>query len=132
MNAKTVLVLALHAFVIWLGCGLTVAIGRGILGLDATLLLHAVVAPALAVLVSLVYFSQFGVTSPLATAAFFLAFIAIMDATVVALVFERSYAMFASVLGTWLPFLLIFVATYMTGVWIRGRGGVQRRNDLLA
>ena len=121
MKPTTVLVLVLHAFVIWLGCGLTVAIGRGTLGLDATLQLHAIVAPALAVLVSLVYFSRFGATSLLATAAFFVSFIAIMDATLVALVFERSYAMFANVLGTWVPFLLIFVATYLTGALVRKR-----------
>jgi hypothetical protein len=121
MKATTVLILALHAFVIWLGCGLTVAIGRGVIGLDATLLVHAIAAPALAVLVSLVYFTRFGATSPLTTAAFFVLFIIIMDATLVALVFERSYAMFGSILGTWLPFLLIFLATYLTGVWTRNR-----------
>jgi hypothetical protein len=38
-----------------------------------------------------------------------------MDATIVAPVFEKSYAMFASILGTWLPFPSIFVATYFTG-----------------
>jgi hypothetical protein len=46
MKPATAFVLVLHAFVIWLGCGLTVAIGRGTLGLDATLQLHAIVAPA--------------------------------------------------------------------------------------
>src|SRR3974390_2734165 len=98
MKGKTALVLALHAFVIWLGCGLTIAIGRGTIGLDAALLLHAIVAPALAMLVSFVYFTQFGATSPLVTATFFVSFIVVVDATLVALVFEKSYAMFASVL----------------------------------
>jgi hypothetical protein len=118
MKAKTALVLVLHALVIWLGCGLTLAIGRGTLGLAATLQLHAIFAPALAVLVSLVYFTQFGATSPLVTATFFVSFIVIMDAMLVALIFEKSYAMFASVLGTWFPFLLIFLATYATGLWV--------------
>ena len=39
-----------------------------------------------------------------------------LDATVVAPVFEKSYAMFASILGRWLPFLSIFAATYFTGL----------------
>ena len=34
--------------------------------------------------------------------------------------------MFSSVLGTWLPFLSIFVATYLTGTWIVGRSGKIR------
>jgi hypothetical protein len=31
--------------------------------------------------------------------------------------------MFGSVLGTWLPFLSIFAATYVTGLWVVGNGG---------
>ena len=33
----------------------------------------------------------------------------------VAMLIEGSFAMFASVTGTWLPFLLIFMATHLTG-----------------
>ena len=121
MKAKIALVLLVHAFVIWFGCGLTVAVGRGVLGLDTTLWLHAIIAPTLAVFVSLVYFNRFHASPPLVVATFFVSFIIIMDATVVALVFEKSYAMFGSILGTWLPFLLIFVATYLTGILVRER-----------
>jgi hypothetical protein len=39
----------------------------------------------------------------------------VMDAGIVAPVFEKSYVMFKSVLGTWIPFILIFLATYITG-----------------
>jgi hypothetical protein len=53
-------------------------------------------------LLSLLYFRRFACTTPLQTA-------------VVAPVFEKSYAMFASPLGTWIPFALIFAATYVTG-----------------
>jgi hypothetical protein len=34
----------------------------------------------------------------------------------VAPVFEKSFAMFESVLGTWMPFALIFIATLVTGL----------------
>jgi hypothetical protein len=50
------------------------------------------------------YFKTFSVTSPIATAAFFVSFVVILDATVVALIVEESYAMFLSILGTWLLF----------------------------
>jgi hypothetical protein len=39
----------------------------------------------------------------------------------VAPVFERSYAMFRSVRGTWLPFGLIFLVTWIVGRRIGGR-----------
>jgi hypothetical protein len=38
-----------------------------------------------------------------------------MDLFIVALLIEKSFAMFKSILGTWLPFTLIFLATYFTG-----------------
>ena len=42
----------------------------------------------------------------------------------VALVIIQSLAMFASVLGTWIPFALIFASTYLTG-WYLQRGHVS-------
>jgi hypothetical protein len=50
----------------------------------------------------------------LATAAGFLA-VVIMDVFVVALLIQRKFTMFRSVLGTWLPFALIFASTYIVG-----------------
>jgi hypothetical protein len=38
-----------------------------------------------------------------------------LDFFLVAPVWEKNYAMFSSVLGTWIPFALIFAATYLTG-----------------
>ena len=35
---------------------------------------------------------------------------------VVALLINRSFEMFASLLGTWIPFALIFLSTYLTGL----------------
>jgi hypothetical protein len=67
-------------------------------------------------LLSLLYFKRFAGTSPLQTAVVFLSVVVAMDVFLVAPVFERSYAMFASPLGTWIPFALIFAATYLTGL----------------
>jgi len=121
INAKTAIVLALHAFLIWIVCGLTVALGREVLGLEMTLWVHAIVAPAWTALVSLAYFNRLDATTPLRAAAFFVSFIIVLDAALVAPVFEKSYAMFSSVLGTWLPFLSIFAAAYLTGIWVTRR-----------
>ena len=96
------------------------AFGRAAFGLETALRIHAVAAPVFAALVSLIYFTRFRATPPLAAAAFVTAVIVVLDAGLVAPVFEKSYAMFGSVLGTWLPFLLIFMATYLTGTWIVG------------
>jgi len=67
---------------------------------------------------ALVYFRRFAFTTPLQTAAIFLAVVAGLDLFLVAPFFERSYVMFASFLGTWLPFALIFAAVYVTGRWV--------------
>ena len=119
-DTKPVLLLSLNAFVIWLACGLTMAFGRSAFGLETALRIHVIAAPVFAALVSFVHFTRFRATAPLAAAAFCTAFIIILDAALVAPVFEKSYAMFGSILGTWLPFLSIFVATYLTGLWIVG------------
>jgi hypothetical protein len=70
-------------------------------------------------LVSLFYFKRFAFTGPLATALLFLGIVIGMDVFVVALVIEKSFVMFASFLGTWLPLALIFGATYFTGLFCK-------------
>jgi hypothetical protein len=103
-NVKAVLLLSLSAFVVWLACGLTMAFGRSAFGLETALRIHAIAAPVFAALVSLAYFARFPAVTPLVAAAFVTAFIIVLDAALVAPVFEKSYAMFSSVLETWLPF----------------------------
>jgi hypothetical protein len=41
-----------------------------------------------------------------------------MDFFVVAILIQRSLEMFASVLGTWIPVALIFLSTYLTGLYV--------------
>ena len=125
-GARTLGVLSVHAFVIWLACGLTIALGRGAFGMETTLTIHAIVAPAAALIVSVVDFETFRLTTPLATAAFFTLFIVALDALLVAPVFEKSFAMFASPLGMWWPLASIFAATWLAGVSI----GRSRREVL--
>ena len=53
---------------------------------------------------------------PLRTALIFTGFAMLVDFFVVALLILRSLDMFASLLGTWIPFALIFISTYLTGL----------------
>jgi hypothetical protein len=104
----------------WALCGATVGIGRKVTTLHNALIAHAIAAPIIFVIVSVIYFLRFGGTAPLTTAVAFVAIVIALDALVVALLVEKRFDMFRSVLGTWLPFVLIFVATWATGVVVGG------------
>lgn len=113
---KNFIILA-FAFLGWLFCGTVIAIGKKVASLEAVLVIHAISAPVIFGIISAVYYKKFGGTSPLYTAVFFLLFIVSMDVFVVAPFFEKSYAMFRSILGTWIPFMLIFLSVYFTGLF---------------
>ncbi len=110
----TIIILA-HAFVGWALCGGIMGVGRRITSMENTLKLHAIGAPIIFGIISLVYFNRFGFTTPLQTAIIFVSFIIFMDAFLIAPFIEKSYDMFRSPIGTWIPFLLIFISTYVTG-----------------
>jgi hypothetical protein len=76
---------------------------------------------AIAWAVSLVYFRKFGYTTPLQTATVFVGLAILLDATLVAGLIEKSYEMFRSPPGTWLPFTMMFLTTYTTGAYLGGR-----------
>jgi hypothetical protein len=99
----------------WAICGAAIGIGFAVMSKTAALVVHAVVAALVFAALSAVYFTRFRDASPLATAASFLAVVVALDALIVAPFIERSFAMFASVLGTWIPFVLIFAVTWTTG-----------------
>jgi len=122
---KTIIILA-YAFVLWILCGVTMAAGRAALGLKTALIVHAVAAPVWAGLISWNYFKKNKNAKAFPTALIFLGVVVVMDAGLVAPVFEKSYAMFRSVVGIWLPFGLIFLATYLVGLAI-GRTHGQAR-----
>ncbi len=118
---KKAVIVGAHALVLWMLCGGTMSVGRSVLGLKTALIVHAVAAPLWAGLVSWHYFRRFTYTAPLPTAFIFLGFVAAADAGLVAPVFEKSFVMFRSVVGVWLPFGLIFLATLLTGLVVRGK-----------
>jgi hypothetical protein len=69
--------------------------------------------------ISWFYFRKFNYTSSLQTALIFIAFVIGMDFFVVAMLIIRSFDMFTSMFGTWIPFALIFTSTYLTGLLIQ-------------
>ena len=121
MNTRKISVLLAHAFVGWAFCTATMLIGMATMSIDNALIVHAAAAPVIFTLVSLVYFKRFNYTSPLSTALVFVSFVIVVDFFLIALVVNRSLEMFASPLGTWIPFALIFASTYVTGTLITGR-----------
>jgi hypothetical protein len=90
---------------------------------ETALVVHAIGAPIFFTLVSWNYFGRFGYTNPQQTAVTFVSFVILVDFFLVALVIERSFEMFASPLGTWIPFALIFGSTYLTGREMERRHG---------
>ncbi len=83
--------------------------------LTKALVIHAIAAPVIFAAITFVYFRRFAYFSPLRTASVFVATVMLLDVCVVAPVIERSFAMFRSPLGTWIPFLLIFLASWVSG-----------------
>jgi hypothetical protein len=115
MNASKIAILLIHAFIGWALCAATMGIGMAVTSLENALIVHALAAPIFFAGVSLVYFRKFNYTTPVQTALIFIAFVMVMDFFVVALLINRSFEMFTSLLGTWIPFALIFISTWLTG-----------------
>jgi hypothetical protein len=114
-SLATVAIIAAHALVAWALCGAIIAIGRQLWTMETTLMVHAIGVPIVFLFVSLIYFTYFSYTTPLQTAAIFTLSAIILDLIVVATIIEKSYEMFGSFIGTWLPFGLMFLTTYLIG-----------------
>lgn len=115
MSTSRILIILIHAFIGWTLCAATMGVGMAVTSVNHALIIHAIAAPIFFAIVSLVYFRKFNFTTPLQTAAIFIAFVIAMDFFGVAMLINRSFEMFASLLDTWIPFALIFASTYLTG-----------------
>lgn len=122
MGTKKIVIIIILALTGWALCGATIGIGRALTTMEATLIIHAIAAPVIFAVISVIYFRKYAYTGPLKTAVIFVGIVVIMDAGLVAPFFEGSYDMFRSLLGTWIPFTLIFLSTYLTGLYITKRG----------
>ncbi len=104
------------SLVLWGACGGVIAIGRRLWSLETTLRVHLIAAPIFAFLVAAVHRGLAPEFDPSLRAAAITIIVMLLDALVFAPFFERSYGMFRSVIGTWLPFVAIFAAAWAAGV----------------
>ena len=98
-------------------CWAIMVVGQMVTSLENTLIAHAVGAPIIAIVVSFTYYKKFNYTTPLQTAIVFISVVIVMDVFIVALLIEKSFEMFTSPIGTWIPISSIFLATYLTGLF---------------
>ena len=117
MKSRKLITVFVHAFVGWALCAATMTIGMATTSMQNALIIHAIGAPVFFTIVSLIYFTKFNYTTPLQTAILFVGFVISVDFFLVALLINKSLEMFASLLGTWIPFALIFTSTYLTGLF---------------
>jgi hypothetical protein len=119
MNVKKSFIIFAHGFVIWVLCMAVMFLGRAITSEQNAFIIHATAAPIISALVALNYFKRFHYTSPLVTAIIFVAVPAVLDFLIVSLLILHSMDMFlspGSILGTWIPLALIFLAALLTGL----------------
>jgi hypothetical protein len=121
LSFKQIAVIVLFGAVGWALCGAIMFIGMAVTSMQTTLIAHAVGAPVIFTAISWIYHTRFGYTKPLTTALVFMAIVVFLDFFPVATVINRSMEMFTSLLGTWIPWALIFLSTYLTGRAIEAR-----------
>jgi hypothetical protein len=95
--------------------GSTIAVGRQLLSLQNTLIVHAIVAPVVFALLARHFFHRFPDASPFRTSLGLVGTVVGLDALIVAPLLEHSYAMFTSPLGTWIPFASMWLASFFVG-----------------
>lgn len=118
IKTKEIAVILGHAFVAWALCGAIMGIGPLFVSMEITLIIHAIGAPIIFAAVSWNYFVRFGYTTPLQTAIIFTTFVIFMDFFVVSWIILGNFEMFTSAIGTWIPFTLNFIATYLVGRFV--------------
>ena len=119
LSIRKLIIILVHALIGWALCGATMGIGMMVTSVENALIIHAIAAPIIFATISLIYFKKFNYTTPLQTAIIFVFFVVFMDVFVVALLIEKSFKMFTNILGTWIPFALIFISAYLTGLYAK-------------
>jgi hypothetical protein len=115
---KRILIFLFHAFIGWVFCAAIMGIGMKVMSMQTTLIVHAIGGPLGFTILSFNFFKRYGYTTPLQTATGFVAFVIFMDFFLVAFIIMKNFDMFKSLFGTWIPFILIFVVTYLTGWFV--------------
>lgn len=115
-----------HAVLGWTLCAATMVLLLRLVSLGWALAIHALAAPLVFALLSWRYFRAWGARDPVPTALTWTIVVAVLDLVVVAGAIQRSFTMFASFTGTWLPLALVFLATWITGEVIAYVAPAQR------
>jgi hypothetical protein len=105
----------LYAVLGWTLCAATMGFLLAITTAGAATWIHAFAAPLIFAVIAGRYFRLRGARDPLPTAWAFVSTVALLDLAIVAGVIQHSFAMFGSIVGSWLPFLLIFLVTWAVG-----------------
>jgi hypothetical protein len=119
----------LHALIGWGLCGAVMGIGMRLMSLQNALLVHLFAAPVIFALVTLSYQKKVPSARPLWVAAGFTVFVMAMDFFLVAMVIQKSFAMFRSATGTWLPFGMIFMSSWRTGMSMKKTTGAAKSSE---
>lgn len=111
----SLVILIAHGVIGWAACGALMGALLATVSEQSAIIGHAVGAPIIFALLTAHLFVRSGGHRPILVAATFTAIVIALDALIVAWLVQRSFAMFSSALGTWVPFALIFVSTFVTG-----------------
>jgi hypothetical protein len=114
-TVRTLTRVLFHAFVGWALCGATMAGLLVTTSIETALLVHALVVPFIFAGVAASYFRGQHSWAPLRAAITVTVLVGLLDLVIVASFIQHSLAMFRRFVGSWLPLLLIFVATWMIG-----------------
>jgi hypothetical protein len=122
LGFKQITFIVAFGLVGWALCGAIMFVGMATIDMQTTLILHAIGASIIFGALSWIYHTRFRYTSPIQTGVLFLSIVMLTDLILVGLVINKSLDMFASPLGTWIPFGLIFLSTYLTGRVLQTQG----------
>jgi len=113
------LIVLAFAFAGWAFCAAIMGALPPLVGMDAALAIHLIAGPIGFAALAFAYRMRIGRYSPLRVALVFVGFVMAMDLLVVAIL--GNLDMFRSAVGTWIPFGLIFLASWGGGTWARRR-----------
>jgi multidrug transporter EmrE-like cation transporter len=118
MDFRESLILIAHSIVIYFVCFAVMGAAMATLPIDTALLVHAAAAPFVSAIFSYIYYKKFNYTSPLLTATVMMVTVILLDFFLTATIILGDYSMFYSLIGTWIPFALIFCAAFLVGYYL--------------
>jgi len=118
-----------HGVLGWAACGVLMGVLLATVSEPSAIITHAVGAPIIFAAVTAHLFLRSGGRRPIFVASTFTAIVVALDALIVAWLIQRSFAMFSSALGTWVPFALIFVSVFVTGSLLWHGSSSHRESD---